>query len=274
MVAAWRQHQRCELPQQDRNLRRGRGAQRRGYREDAGLCARQQALGHDRRRAPQHGRAGLPQGRHRARHARLQQDRAQREFAIGHGAAGRDLARHPERAASALCGSRHAVDRHLQRRRLDLGQRPRHGPSGRRAREVDQVDEGDAGRRLAADGIGDREQGSVQPRGRRLRPVRRHRRGRARYCRQPGLPDRAPHDGLQGISGAVRRRDREGRQYRPDVRPPLDRAELVPEGIAALHLHQGRRHRFQARAARRGLRHQIAAAHHQPVQAGRRCSRK
>ena len=49
------------------------------------------------------------------------------------------------------------------------------------------------------------------------------------------------------------RRDREGRQYRPDVRPPLDRAELVPEGIAALYLHQGRRHRFQARAARRGL---------------------
>ncbi len=66
--------------------------------------------------------------------------------------------------------------------------------------------------------------GPVQPRGRRLRPVRRHRRGRARYRRQPGLPDRAPHDGLQGVSGAVRRRDREGRQYRPDVWPPLDGA--------------------------------------------------
>ena len=42
--------------------------------------------------------------------------------------------------------------------------------------------------------------------------------------------------------GAVRRRYREGRQYRPDVWPPLDRAEHVPEGVAALHLHQGRRH--------------------------------
>jgi len=30
------------------------------------FCARQQALGHHRRRPPQHGRARLPQGRHRA----------------------------------------------------------------------------------------------------------------------------------------------------------------------------------------------------------------
>ena len=36
-------------------------------------------------------------------------------------------------------------------------------------------------------GVGDREQGPVQPRGRRLRPVRRHRRGRTRYLRQSGL---------------------------------------------------------------------------------------
>ena len=150
MVAARRQHQRCELPQQDRDLWRGRGAQRRGHRQDAGVRARQQALDHHRRRAPQHGRAGLSQGRHRAGHARLQQDRAQRERALGHGAAGRDLARHPERAASALCGARDAVDRHFQRRRLDLGQCPRHGPSGRRAGEIDQVDAGDAGGRLAA----------------------------------------------------------------------------------------------------------------------------
>ena len=101
--------------------------------------------------------------------------------AIDHGAAGRDLARHPEHAASALCGARDAVDRYFQRRRLDLGQCPRHGPSGRRAPQIDQVDEGDAGGRLAENGVGDREQGSVQPRGRRLRPVRRHRRGRTRY---------------------------------------------------------------------------------------------
>ena len=103
---------------------------------------------------------------------------------------GRDLARHPERAASALCRPRHAVDRHLLGRRLDLGQCPRHGPSGRRAGQVDQVDEGDAGRRHAEDGVAHREQGAVRSRGRRLRPVRRHRRGRARYRRQPRLPDR------------------------------------------------------------------------------------
>src|SRR6267154_1106319 len=52
--------------------------------------------------------------------------------------------------------------------------------------------------------VGDREQGSVQPRGRWLRPVRRHRRGRTRYIRQSGLPDRPARDGLQGISGSVR----------------------------------------------------------------------
>ena len=91
------------------------------------------------------------------------------------------------------------------RRRLDLGQCPRHGPPGRRARQIDQVDAGDAGGRLAEDGVGDREQGTVRPRGRRLRPVRRHRRGRTRYRRQSRLPDRAAHAGLQGISGAVRR---------------------------------------------------------------------
>ena len=184
-------HQRRKLSQQDRNLRRGRGAQRRRHRQDAGVRARQQAVGHDGRRAPQHGRAGVPQGRHRARHARLQRDRAQRERAIDHRAAGRDLARHPERAASALCGPGDAVDRYFQRRRIDLGQRPRHGPSGRRAAQVDQVDARDAGGRFAANGVGDRECGPVRSRGRRLRPVRRHRRGRTRYRRQPGLPDRA-----------------------------------------------------------------------------------
>ncbi len=181
-------------------------------------------------------------------------------YAIDHGAAGRDLARDPEHAASALCGARDAVDRYFQRRRLDLGQCPRHGPSGRRAAQVDQVDAGDAGRRFAENGVGDREQGSVQSRGRRLRPVRRHRRGRTRYRRQSGLPDRPARAGLQGIPGAVCQRDREGQQYRPDVRPSLDRAEFVPEGNAALYLHQGRRHRFQARAARRGQRRQVAAA--------------
>ena len=132
-------------------------------------------------------------------------DRAQREHAVGHGAAGRDLARYPERAASALRGSRDAVHRYLHRRRLDLGQRPRHGPSGRRARQVDQIDAGDAGGRLAQDGIADREPGIVRPRGRRLRPVRRHRRGRTRYRRQSGLSDRPADAGLQGVSGAVRR---------------------------------------------------------------------
>ncbi len=174
----------------------------------------------------------------------------QRECANGHGAAGRDLARYPERAASALCGPRHAVDRYLQRRRLDLGQRPRHGPSGRRAGQIHQIDARDAGGRFVAHGLADREQGAVRPGGRRLRPVRRHPRGRTRYRRQPGLSDRAAHARLQGISGAVRQRDREGCQCRADVRPSLDRAEHLSEGNAALHLHQGRRHGFQPRGAR------------------------
>ena len=100
---------------------------------------------------------------------------------IGHGAARRDLARYPERAASAFRGSRHAIDRYLQRRWLDLGQRPRHGPSGRRTRQVDQIDAGDAGGRLAEYGIAHREQGVVRSGGRRLRAVRRHRRSRTRY---------------------------------------------------------------------------------------------
>ena len=156
----------------------------------------------------------------------------------------------------------------FSRRRLDLGQCPRHGPSGRRAGQIDQIDAGDAGGRLAQDGIADREQGIVRSRGRRLRPVRRHRRGRTRYRRQSGLSDRPARAGLQGISGAVCRRDREGQQYRPDVWPPLDRAEHVPEGIAALYLHQGRRRRLQARAARRSQRRQTAAAHHQSREAG------
>ena len=70
------------------------------------------------------------------------------------------------------------------------------------------------------------------------------------------------------------RRDREGQQYRPDVRPPLDRAEHVPEGIAALYLHQGRRHRFQARAARRGLAAPNCGGSPSICPSRARCSRK
>jgi hypothetical protein len=59
---------------------------------------------------------------------------------------------------------------------------------------------------VAAHGIADREQGIVRSGGRRLRPVRRDRRGGARYRGQPGLSDRAARARLQGISGAVRQR--------------------------------------------------------------------
>ena len=194
-------HQRCELPQQDRDLRRRRGAQRRRHRQRAGVRARQQAHGHGGRRAPQHGRARVPQGRHRARHARAStascSTRAARTMTVQPGATWHDIQNvlHPRFAVRAM----QSTDI-FSRRRLDLGQRPRHGPSGRRDGEVDQVDARDAGGRHAADGLGDREQGAVRSRGRRLRAVRRHRRGRARYRRQPRLPDRPAHARLQGIS--------------------------------------------------------------------------
>ena len=87
-----------------------------------------------RRRPPQHGRAGVPQGRHRARHAHLQQHRAERErrsITVQPGATWHDI---QNVAAAALRGASDAIDRHLHGRRLDLGQCPRHGPPGRRAR--------------------------------------------------------------------------------------------------------------------------------------------
>ena len=88
-------------------------------------------------------------------------------------AARRDLARHPERAASALRGEGDAVDRHLFGRRLDLGQCARHGPSGGLGRRLDPLAAGDAGRRLGDDLLAHREHRPVPPCRRRLRPVRR-----------------------------------------------------------------------------------------------------
>ena len=89
-------------------------------------CARPHRLG--RRSEAFDGRPGVRNGRPRARHARDERDRARSRPAHGHGRRRRDLARHPERDPSALRGQGDAIDRHLHRRRLDLGQRARHGP--------------------------------------------------------------------------------------------------------------------------------------------------
>ena len=71
-----------------------------------------------------------------------ERDPARCGAAHGDGRRRGDLARHPERDPSAFRGQGDAIDRHLHRRRLDLGQRARHGPSRRRADGLDPVASG------------------------------------------------------------------------------------------------------------------------------------
>ena len=60
----------------------------------------------------------------------------------------RDVARHPDAAASDVRRQSDAVHRHLHRRRIDLGQRARHGPPIGIGGTHDPRDAGDAGRRV------------------------------------------------------------------------------------------------------------------------------
>ena len=145
LAAARRHDQRRQLPQPHAGARHRRGAQRSTTSAQALAFARdERAQGVDRRRAAQHGRPRLRAGRARARHARVQPHVARRARQDRHGAERRDLARHPERAASAVRRQGDAVHRHLHRRRLDLGQRARHGPPGRLGRPDRPLDAGDA----------------------------------------------------------------------------------------------------------------------------------
>ena len=89
----------------------------------------------------------IPARRHHARHARHERHPRRSRTIDGHGRRGRELARYPERHPSALRGKGDAIDRHLHRRRLDLGQCPRDGPSGRSHPELDPIAAPDARRR-------------------------------------------------------------------------------------------------------------------------------
>ena len=99
------------------------------------LRAPARAEGVGGRGAPQHGRPGV------RRSALLLDMRGFNRIPLDaerrdrHGAERRHLARHPAAAAPALRGEGDAVDRHLLGRRLDLGERARHGPP-RRARSA------------------------------------------------------------------------------------------------------------------------------------------
>ena len=79
---------------------------------------------------------------------RLQPDRVRRAHAAAHGPERRDVARHPGGAAPEVRGEGDAVDRHLHGRRLDLGQRARHGPSRRLRRPDGALDARHAARRV------------------------------------------------------------------------------------------------------------------------------
>ena len=172
------------------------------------LRPRQQPQGLPRRRPAQHGRPRLRPERPRARHDPLQRHVAQPGHQRPDRPERRHLARHPELPAPAVRRQGDAVHRHLHRRRLDRRQRPRHGSPGRLGRQHHPIDARHAAGRHHPARQPDREPGAVQPRGRRLRPVR-HRPGRRpRRDRQRHLHHRPPGDRLPGVPRPVRHRAR------------------------------------------------------------------
>ena len=180
--AARRDGQRRQLPQphRGRRHRRGRAARPMSPRRSAYARAHGLPVSAGGREAFD-GRPGLRAGRRGARHARARTRSAlDPARAHGHGRRGRDLARHPERDPPALRGQGDAIDRHLHRRRLDLGQRPRHGPSRRGADGLDPLAARHARRRQRGHRLARRESRAVPPCRRRLRPVRDRALGRAR----------------------------------------------------------------------------------------------
>ena len=153
VVAARRQHQRCEPL--DKTEIYG-VVDVRSVDDIAKSClrARQQAFDHDRRRGPAWA------GRRSARAAscstcRLRRDRAERDArsVTCSGATWHDIQNCCIPLRFAPC----KINQHLQRRRLDLGQRPRYRPSGGAlAKSIKSMKVMLA--RIAADGVGDREQ--------------------------------------------------------------------------------------------------------------------
>ena len=204
LAAARRHRQRRELPQPDAGLRRCPGQVGRRRAQGDRLCPRARAEDFGRRRQAQHGRPRVLARRRGARHDVVQQPVARRRPQDDHRRERRDLARHPEHAASALRGQGDAVHRHLHGRRIDLGQRTRDGPSVRIGWRLDPRDARHARRRQRGAGQPDRERAAVPPRRRRLRPVRRHPRRRSRHRRQRGLPVGAAGHPVPRVPGPAR----------------------------------------------------------------------
>ena len=221
-------------------------------------------------RAPQHGRAGVPQGRHRARHARLQPDRAQREQ--------RDRSRcsraRPGTTSRTCC---------IRALRCEPCSRPTssrvggsisvnaHGmdhQAGALAKSIKSM------RVMLADGslqtvspTENKELFDLVVGGYGLFGVIVE--AELDIADNLRLPDRPARDGLQGIPGAVRRRDRArtsniGLMYgHLSTAPSTFLKEMLLYTYTKV---DGTR--LQARAARRGLGRQAAAADRQSVQAG------
>ena len=146
--AARRDDQRRQLPQSHAGPRRRRREDGGRRPRRAGVRAKPWPESLDRRRPAQHGRAGIRRRSAGARHAGFQPDRARRRGAHRHGAERRDVARHPEGPPPAFRREGDAVHRHLHGRRIDLGERARHGSSRRFRRPHRPGDAGDAPRRL------------------------------------------------------------------------------------------------------------------------------
>ena len=193
LAAAWRHRQRRQLPEPHAGLRRRRGRQ---TADDV-----RKALAFARARGLKISTAGVKHsmgGHAFARGGvvldmtafnRMSLDAERRVLTVESGATWHDI---QNASAPALRGQGDAVDRHLHGRRLDLGQRARHGSSVRIGRRHDPRDARDAAPTARVVQVSrDRESWLFQPRGRRLRPVRRHPRRRSRHRRQRRLSVRA-----------------------------------------------------------------------------------
>ncbi len=177
-----------------------------------------------------------------------------------------DLARHPECDPSALRGQGDAVDRHLHRRRLDRGQRSRHGPSRRRGDGLDPLAAGDALRRADRGDVAHRRARALSAMSSAATACSGSCSPRARDRSQRYLRLRAPDHPRRPIPRDLRS-DRCRPRDRAHLRAPLDRAGLAARRGFGLFLPAGRRSRHRPAAARRSRFGQDAAAIGQSRQA-------
>ena len=153
--------------------------------------------------------------------------------------------------AGALSG-RDAGHRHPQRRRHRLGERARRRLPHRQPRVHRPLARHGHGGRRGAPRQPQRRPRAVPRRHRRLRAVRRDRRGRAGHGARRGLPLRAAPGRRGRCRPGLRGRGGPGRGRADDVRPPVDLARQLPGRGHPLHLPPRRRPRCHgAPAARR-----------------------